>query len=84
MSAVISALVHATFTGNNLAGTISVPGLQAGDPVVLVQDLGGGALYPSSGSFYFETVISTDDQLQQSANIDLSSHTFKIYVFRGS
>jgi hypothetical protein len=84
MSVVISGLVKATFPGRNGSGTISVPGLKAGDVVLNVT--GGGGIYTAAsngGTSPWEFIISVDDEIQQIQNADFSPVTIEAVLFRG-
>ncbi|WP_146125771.1 hypothetical protein [Burkholderia ambifaria] len=77
MAAIVSSvlLVQATFCGGSSTGSISVPGLNAGD--VLLRFAPGGFEYG------FEPVVSLADQIQQNAALDWSSVLITAYFLRG-
>jgi hypothetical protein len=67
----LAAVGSATFTGLNGSGSISLPGLKVGDRVSIDIQPGG-----------FESVVSVDDELQQTASSDFSTTTFRMFFFR--
>jgi hypothetical protein len=75
MSTVVQgvAFLRATFTGRNGAGSISIPGLQAGDFVLKAQRVYGVSSDDYSGGF--EKTITVDDEIQQNTPADLSAVT---------
>lgn len=73
----ITGTIKITFTGRNGAGSISVPGLKAGDRTVNVTD--------SVNNGYggqFEWAVSSDDSYFQASNNDLSSTSFTAILIR--
>jgi hypothetical protein len=68
-------VVKMVFDGLSAAGAVSATGLMAGD--VLMRCLPDGF---ESG---FEPVVSANDELQQTRNLDWSSVTFTAYFLRG-
>lgn len=71
------AFLKAEFNGRNGTGTISVPGLKAGDAVIL------NGINNRQNEFPFEAIISTDDQITQWYNGDLSSDDVVLVLMRG-
>jgi hypothetical protein len=72
-------LVRASFNGRNGSGSISLPGLKAGDLVFWM------LLNGIAGSFAgdFEPIISVDDEIQQLQAANFSSQSVDILVLRG-
>ena len=58
-----------TFPGLATSGTVSVPGLKIGDRMIALQESNGTSL-PIGG---WSQIITTDDQITQSATGDNSS-----------
>lgn len=75
----ISGLVTATFQALSGAGSVSIPGLLAGD-IVLTGTINGLSFWPSFSTM-FETVISVDGQLQQTGG-DFVGPAFVVYLLR--
>lgn len=74
--------ISATFTGLHEAGSISVPGVKAGDRVFwLLGHLPGPVL--SLGASSFELIISVDDEIQQTSPSELDANTYELIVYRG-
>jgi len=71
------AFVKASFNGRNGTGAISVPGLKAGDAVIL------NGINNRQNEFPFEAIISTDDQITQWYTGDLSSDSIVLVLMRG-
>lgn len=69
--------VKAVFTGRNGAGSISVPGVKAGDMMFWLQ---GNTI----NSFEGNGSITVDDQIQQISASDLSALTFTLICVRWS
>ena len=71
------ALRYYRFEGLTGAGAISLPGVRRGDTVSTLTGLIG-----SSGdqSASFESVITVDDQIQQSSTADLSEKWYQAYI----
>lgn len=66
------------FTGTNSYGTVSCPGIKAGDRVHWFSN------NHSTNDFVGGTTIQTDDQFDQLSGADYSSSTFSIMVSRWS
>lgn len=82
MGVTLAGVGSATFTGRNGAGSISVPGLVAGDKVVVSSyDPNLGVGYEPPGTL-FESTISVDDEIQQLTG-NFSTSTCSILFFRG-
>lgn len=73
-------LGHYTFNGRNGSGSVSVPGLKAGD--ICLQQVVNGTYIPPDGS-EFERVISTDGQIVQNDAANLSAISCQVIVVRG-
>jgi hypothetical protein len=71
-----------TFSGHNLAGACTVTGVHANDLVVSVTGLAAGTEGDKSTSF--ESVVTVNDQIQQSAAADLSANIYIALIFRMS
>jgi len=80
MTATVNGVVEATFTGLSSSGAISVPGLKAGDFVIGVYSVGD---YFQPG-LLFESIVSVDNELQQTSSTDFSARSFNIFLRRTS
>lgn len=69
-----------TFDGVSEAGPCTATGLEVGDVVLSVAGLTAGSLGDASSSF--ESTITVDDQIQQSAAGDLSSNDYLATIYR--
>ena len=79
MPATFTKWIQYIVQGRNGPGPISVPGTSAGDIVGLVQYNDHGRVIESHGPF--ETMISVNDQVQQTSLVDLSTILpFFVYV----
>ena len=80
-------VVKAVFTGNETNGSVSIPGLLAGDVAFAGVFTGGSPLEtnvdwaPLSG--FYEKVVSVADEFQQISSTDVSTFTFTVYFLRG-
>lgn len=73
-----TAIGRADFNGINGIGAVSVPGMKVGDQTMFYCAAADGSV-PGE---YFETRISVDDEIQQTATYDLSGTAFTILFFR--
>ncbi len=71
------ALRYREFAGLNGAGSIYLPGVEAGDTVATLTGLIGVS---GDQSTAFETIISVDDQIQQVSTSDLSEKYYRAYL----
>ncbi len=71
-------LQYRTFAGISGAGAIDLPGAKRGDKVQSLTGLTTGTTGDQSSAF--ETVISVDDQIQQTSTSDLSDKWFRAYL----
>lgn len=71
------ALRYKRFAGRNGAGAISVPGAQAGDTVTALIGLIG---VTGDQSANFESVITIDGEIQQTATGDLSDYWYQVHL----
>ena len=71
------ALRYREFAGIDGAGSIYLPGVEAGDTVATLTGLIG---VTGDQSAAFETVISVDDQIQQISTSDLSEKYYRAYL----
>ena len=71
------ALRYRRFEGVSSAGSIYLPGVHEGDDVSAVRGVQGAT---GDQSANFETVISTDDYIQQTSGSDLSSQWFEALI----
>lgn len=73
LSSMTPTFVKAVFTGLNGSGTVSIPGVKAGDIIFT----------PSNWLGSFEnTPLAADDQIQQYSASDLSAITITLYLLR--
>jgi NADPH:quinone reductase-like Zn-dependent oxidoreductase len=79
MSVTFTAIGRADFGGRIGAGSVSVPGLKAGDQVFFYCQNPGGWQQPGG---LFEAKISVNDEIQQLVSSDLSAQTFTVLFFR--
>lgn len=68
-------IVKATCQGINGAGALSIAGLQHGDVLFKV--------LPDGFDSGFESVVSSDNELQQTTPLDWSPVNFTFYLLRG-
>lgn len=73
----ICAILTLTFEGRNGAGTISVPGVKAGDVMIMAAVPGTVALTNE-----FHVLIATDDEVEQAYGGDNSANTFTAIFVR--
>lgn len=71
------ALRYVTFEGLNGAGSIEIEGAEEGDTVVSLVGVVGST---GSQATLFETVITVDDQIQQTSTSDLSGKYYRAYL----
>ena len=71
------ALRYREFAGIDGAGSIYLPGVEAGDTVATLTGLIGVS---GDQSTAFETIISVDDQIQQLSTSDLSEKYYRAYL----
>ena len=71
------ALRYREFAGIDGAGSIYLPGVEAGDTVATLTGLIGVS---GDQSTAFETIISVDDQIQQVSTSDLSEKYYRAYL----
>lgn len=71
------ALRYFRFAGNNGAGPVYLPGARAGDTVTALIGLVGVS---GDQSANFETVITVDDEIQQTATGDLSDYWYQAHL----
>jgi len=74
-SSATATVIKIGFTGAAAPGPVSVPGLQKGDVLIV--------LAPTGFEYGFETVVSVNDELQQTTPFDWSSVGFTGYLLRG-
>jgi len=82
----IVGIAKASFNGRNGAGTISVPGVKAGDIVIWMADTPSGeSLQVRSIEFspWVEGIITVDDEVQQTVDGNASASIFTILLIRG-
>ena len=72
-----TAIVKVTFAGVTSSGYISVPGIQVGDILIAVGQVGNAV-----GATAFAMVADTADSILQIDNEDLSARTFLGVVLR--
>lgn len=82
MSASLSGMVAASFTGNNGTGGISIPGLEVGDLVIAIWQTNPAGSWTQPGN-HFEGIVTVADELQQLVGSNYSSSTFTVLAFRG-
>lgn len=69
-----------SFDGRNGTGACTATGLEVGDVVMSLVGLTAGALGDASSSF--ESTITVDDEIQQSAAGDLSLNDYLAVIYR--
>lgn len=69
------------FSGHNGAGACTATGLVVGDRILSVTGLASGTVGDQSAKF--ESVVSVNDQIQQSSATDLSANVYMASVQRG-
>jgi len=79
MSVEAVGLVKASLTDRNTPGSISVPGLKAGDR--LIWGCLNGSTWVAPG-LQFEPVVSVDDEIQQVGNISAGNQPWEIVLVR--
>jgi hypothetical protein len=73
-----TAFLTATFNGRNGAGAVSVPGVKAGD-VIMLTTAGGHAILAQ-----FASIITADDEVEQLSGGDATSDTFVVFLMRSA
>lgn len=71
-------LYQVSFTGRNGVGDISVPGVKAGDRVIVVYR---DDTYMQLSDF--DVLLTTNDEIHQNTGTDFSSTTFYATITRG-
>lgn len=74
------AIGRADFTGRLNIGAISVPGLKVGDLITFISFNSAGFDVPNGGKI--ESVVSVNDEIQQTANVDWTGVPFTILFLR--
>ena len=68
------------FAGKNGAGACTATGLAVGDKILSVTGVAAGTVGDQSA--LFETVVTVDDQIQQSSATNLSSNIYLALVLK--
>ena len=75
-----SALQLIAFAGKNGAGACTATGLNVGDKILSVTGVAAGTVGDQSA--LFETVVTVDDQIQQSSDTNLSANIYNAFVLK--
>lgn len=76
-------LVAVSCGARNGTGAISVSGLKVGDRIISVVLITGGVPAHQNAGDFVEYMISTDDEVQQLDNSNLSGRTIEFICVRG-
>lgn len=82
LASVLTAIKVESFTGKNLTGACTLTGVKVGDLVLGVT--GQGASINGDQSAKFESVITVNDQIQQSSNTDLHLNQYTAIIVHKS
>lgn len=75
-----TAIQPISFSGAAAAGACTAAGLEVGDRILAVTGLASATVGNQAANF--ESVVSVDDQIQQSSSSDLSNNVYLALVLR--